>query len=298
MQNPERSVRAVLGMSLFSTKRPGFDKSSMLLLPIFLFFSIFFVAPFIVIFLLSVSKEGIVGWTLDNYGRAIFNIYYSEILVKTVFLGVIVTVLTLILGFPCAYFAARAKGFLKSFSLVMVISPLLVSVIIRSYGWMIILGRNGLINKSLIWLGLIDNPLKLMYNWTGIVIGLTQVLLPFMILSIYSVIENININLEEVAETLGASRFQVFRTVIFPLSMDGIASGCIIVFMLTLGNFVTVLLLGGNTIVIPILIYQQVLNIMNFNFASAIGMILLGTSLIFLYFQIKLLKRKETRYVA
>jgi putative spermidine/putrescine transport system permease protein len=137
-----------------------------------------------------------------------------------------------------------------------------------------------------------------MYNWTGVVIGMTQVLLPFMILSISSVVENIGQELTEMSEVLGATKFQTFLGVILPLSLDGIASGCIIVFMLTLGSFVTVMLLGGSTMVMSLLIYQQVLNVMDFNLASTIGTILLVTTLIFLYFQVKLIKRKGIGYAA
>lgn len=280
---------------------PKFDrfrisKSTLLLLPIFVFLVAFFVTPYVVILGMSLTKPEISGLTLANYKKAFLDIYYCRVLLNTFLLGFGVTFFTLLLGYPCGYFIARTKSSFKAFIMFLVISPLLVSIIIRSYGWMIILGRNGLINSFLRSLGLIEEPLKLIYNWTGVVIGLTQVLLPFMILSVSSVIENIGEDLEETAEVLGATRFQVFRKVVLPLSLDGVASGCIIVFMLTIGSFVTVMLLGGRTMVMSLLIYQQVLNIMDFSFASAIGTVLLATSLVFLYFQIRVIKRKETAY--
>ncbi len=285
-------------MKLFRWKKSRSEKSALLLLPIVLFLILFFVIPYIVILALSFFKEGVAGLTWANYRRVLLDVYYFKILLNTFLLGIGVTFLTLILGYPCGYFIAKTRSSLKGFLMFLVISPLLVSIIIRSYGWMIILGRTGLVNTLLGSLGLIHEPLKLMYNWTGVVIGMTQVLLPFMILSISSVIENISQDLTEMSEVLGATKFQTFVGVILPLSLDGIASGCIIVFMLTLGSFVTVMVLGGSTMVMSLLIYQQVLNVMDFNLASTIGTILLVTTLIFLYFQVKLIKRKGIGYAA
>jgi len=285
-------------MKLFRWKKSRVGKSALLLLPIVLFLILFFVLPYIVILALSFLKEGVAGLTWANYRRVLLDVYYFKVLFNTFLLGIGVTFLTLILGYPCGYFIAKTRSSLKGFLMFLVISPLLVSIIIRSYGWMIILGRTGLVNTLLGSLGLINEPLKLMYNWTGVVIGMTQVLLPFMILSISSVIENIGQELTEMSEILGATKFQTFVGVILPLSLDGIASGCIIVFMLTLGSFVTVMVLGGNTMVMSLLIYQQVLNVMDFNLASTIGTILLVTTLIFLYFQVKLIKRKGIGYAA
>lgn len=285
-------------MKPFRFKGSRIDKSTLLLLPIFLFLIASFVTPYIVILLLSLTKEEIAGFTWANYKQVLMDVYYFKILLNTFLLGIGVTFLTLILGYPCGYFIAKTRSSFKGFFMFLVISPLLVSIIIRSYGWMIILGRSGFVNTILRGVGLIDEPLKLMYNWTGVVIGMTQVLLPFMILSISSIIENISEELTEMSEVLGATKLQTFLKVTLPLSLDGIASGCIIVFMLTIGSFVTVMLLGGSTMVMSLLIYQQVLNVMDFSFASTIGTILLGTSLVFLYFQVKLIKRKGTGYVA
>ncbi len=280
------------------SRRAPISKSTLLILPIVLFLMVFFVVPYVVILFLSFSKEDTTGLTLANYSKVLSDVYYFKILLNTFLLGIGVTSLSLVLGYPCGYFIAKTKSSFKGFFMFLVISPLLVSVIIRSYGWMIILGKTGLINTFLMGIGLIDEPLKLMYNWTGVVIGMTQVLLPFMILSIASVIENIGEELTDMSDILGATKFQTFMKIILPLTLDGIASGCIIVFMLTIGSFVTVMLLGGSTMVMSLLIYQEVLNIMDFNLASTIGTVLLGTSLIFLYAQVKLIKRKGTESLA
>lgn len=285
-------------MESFSFKRLRIDRAMLLLFPIVVFLIVFFVVPYVVILFLSFSKEETAGFTWANYAKVLQDSYYFEVLLNTFLLGIGVTFFSLILGYPCGYFIAKTRSSFKSFFMFLVISPLLVSVIIRSYGWMIILGRNGLVNTFLKLMGLIDEPIKLMYNWTGVVIGMTQVLLPFMILSISSVIENIGEELTDMSEILGATKFQTFMKIIFPLSLDGVASGCIIVFMLTIGSFVTVLILGGSTMVMSLLIYQQVLNTMDYNLASTIGTILLGASLIFLYLQVKFIKKRGTQHLA
>ena len=156
----------------------------------------------------------------------------------------------------------------------------MVSIVIRSYGWMVLLGRVGTVNTVLQALGLVEKPLPLMYNWFGVVVALTHVLLPFMILTLTSVIEGILESLEDTAAVLGAGWWQRFRHVVFPLSMEGVGAGITLVFMLTIGSFVSVLLLGGSdTLVLPLLIYQQVI-LLNNNFAAALGMSLLAISVV------------------
>jgi len=167
----------------------------------------------------------------------------------------------------------------------LVISPLIVSIVIRSYGWMVLLGRAGTVNSMFVSMGLTDHPLPLMYNWFGVVIALTHVLLPYMILTLASVIEGIPESLEDTAAVLGAAWFTRFRLIVFPLSLEGVGSGVTLVFMLAIGSFVSVLLLGGSdTLILPLMIYQQVILINN-NFAAALGMYLLVISVALLYVQ-------------
>jgi putative spermidine/putrescine transport system permease protein len=177
-----------------------------------------------------------------------------------------------------------------------VITPLLTSIIIRSYGWILVLGRKGFVNAVLDWLGLVAEPVDLIYNWTGVVIAVTHVLLPFMILSIASVLEGLPDALEESAMILGASRWQAFRRVTFPLSLEGIATGSVIVFMLTIGSFVTVLLVGGDkTMVMGVLIYQQIAITFDRAFAGSLGSLLLLISLVLLYLQSRWLQVRGRR---
>src|SRR5262249_54507808 len=170
---------------------------------------------------------------------------------------------------------------------------LVVSIVIRSYGWMVLLGRAGTVNTVLLALGLADRPLPLMYNWFGVIVALTHVLLPFMILTLASVIEGIPESLEDTAAVLGGW-WSRFRHVILPLSMEGVGAGVTLVFMLTIGSFVSILLLGGSdTLVLPLLIYQQI-SLLNNNFAAALGMLLLVLSLALLYAQARVFRVRGT----
>jgi len=223
--------------------------------------------------------------TLANYAKVFGDFFYLRVLLQTLALGVVVTGLTLVIGYPVAYVLARAPARSRRLLILLVISPLVVSIVIRSYGWMVLLGRVGTVNTVMQALGLIDKPLPLMYNWFGVVVALTQVLLPFMILTLASVIEGIPESLEDTAAVLGAGWWERFRYVVLPLSMEGVGAGITLVLMLSIGSFVSVLLLGGSdTLILPLLIYQQVI-LLNNNFAAALGMLLLAISVVLLYVQ-------------
>lgn len=266
----------------------------LLLAPVSLVLLLFFVLPFCYNFLDSLQPSPIIGGqgpSLANYVKLATDSYYLGVLLRTFVLGLSITVLCFLLGYPCAYFIARSNSRLKGFYIFMVISPLVVSIIIRTFGWLVLLGKQGLINSLLLGLGIIHQPLTLVYNWTGVVIALTHVLLPYMILSIAAVLENLPRNVEEAARVLGASPWQAFLRVTLPLSFEGIGTGAILVFMLTVGSFVTVLLLGGTeTMVLPLLIYQQVSVTADERFASALGTVLLLVGLATLYLQTRLFR--------
>lgn len=260
------------------------------LIPLLVLLLAFFVLPFGVMlyqsfFLSLLQAPAGSPPTLANYAKVFGDFFYLRVLLQTLALGVVVTGLTLVIGYPVAYFLARAPAHSRRLLILLVISPLVVSIVIRSYGWMVLLGRAGTVNTVLQALGLIDKPLALMYNWFGVVVALTQVLLPFMILTLASVIEGIPESLEDTAAVLGAGWWERFRYVVLPLSMEGVGAGITLVLMLTIGSFVSVLLLGGSdTLILPLLIYQQVI-LLNNNFAAALGMLLLGISVVLLYVQ-------------
>jgi putative spermidine/putrescine transport system permease protein len=260
------------------------------LIPLLVLLLAFFVLPFGVmayqsLFLSLLQAPAGSPPTLANYTKMVGDVFYLKVLLQTLALGVVVTALTLVTGYPVAYFLARTRSRWRQLLVFLVISPLVVSIVIRSYGWMVLLGRAGTVNTALQALGIVDHPLPLMYNWFGVVVALTHVLLPFMILTLASVIEGIPESLEDTAAVLGAGWWSRFRHVVLPLSMEGVGAGVTLVFMLTIGSFVSVLLLGGSdTLILPLLIYQQVILINN-NFAAALGMLLLAISVVLLYVQ-------------
>lgn len=155
------------------------------------------------------------------------------------------TAICLLVGYPVAYFLARTKSKIKNLLLIATVFPFLVSAVERAYGWMVVLGQNGLLNQFLQAVGLIDKPLEIMYTYKAVLIGVVHLLLPYMILSITSVIQSIDENIEYAANSLGASPVQTFLKVTLPLSTPGIVSGCILVFTLSMTSYVTPKLLGG-----------------------------------------------------
>jgi len=265
------------------------------LIPLLVLLLAFFVLPFGVMlyqsfFLSLLQSPAGSSPTLANYAKAFGDFFYLRVLLQTLALGAAVTGLALVLGYPVAYVLARTRTRWRQLLIFLVISPLVVSIVIRSYGWMVLLGRVGTVNTVLQALGLVEKPLPLMYNWFGVVVALTHVLLPFMILTLTSVIEGIPESLEDTAAVLGAGWWQRFCHVVFPLSMEGVGAGITLVFMLTIGSFVSVLLLGGSdTLVLPLLIYQQVI-LLNNNFAAALGMSLLAISVVLLYAQARVFR--------
>jgi putative spermidine/putrescine transport system permease protein len=273
----------------------GLPAVAVLLAPLAVFLLAFFVAPFGVMvyqsfFLAPLQALGNPGPTFANYAKAFGDWFYLGVLLQTLALGTVVTVLALVLGYPVAYFLARTHTRWRQLLIFLVISPLVVSIVIRSFGWMVLLGRSGTINSALLSLGLIEQPLALMYNWSGVALSLTHVLLPFMILTLASVIEGIPVSLEESAAVLGASRWQRFRHVLLPLSMEAVGAGSTLVFMLAIGSFVSVMLVGGSeTQVLALLMYQQVL-VLNNNFAATLAAVLLAMSIVLLYLQARVFR--------
>jgi len=244
------------------------------LAPIVLVVAVFFVGPLIVNAMESLKPPaGPKG--LQQYGRIFGDVYYLMVIGQTLLFGIVVTAICAVVGYPMGYAVARSGRQVKALLILIVVAPLLVNVVVRSFGWMVILGGAGAVNAGLRAIGL--PKAELMYNWTGVTIAMVHVLLPFMILSVASTIETLDERLEEAARVLGASSTRVFRDITLPLSMEGVVTGAILVFTLTIGSFVTVLLLGKNaTMVLPVLIYQQLTVASDWPFAAAMGVTLLG----------------------
>ena len=215
------------------------------------------------------------GFTGEHYVRFFTDLYYLEIFGRTILLGAIVTTMTLLLGYPLAYFLARTKSRWRSWLTILVVFPLLLNLVVRTFGWIALLANRGLINETLSAVGLIEGPLRLMFNFTGLLIGLTHIFLPFMVLLLVSAIQTIDRSVEEAARVLGASWSETFLKVTLPLSTPGILSGSILVFVLTISALVTPRLLGGPTYkVMSTLIYEQFMSLLNWPRGSAMATIL------------------------
>ncbi len=250
----------------------------LLLLPALAVLAILFVYPLLGIVDRSVYKG---GYTLAAY-RQVFGVpVYLQVLVATFKVSAVVTAVCLALGYPLAYVLTTRRQRTAQLLMIIVVLPFFTSIIVRTYAWMVLLGGNGIVNQYLIALGLTEKPLSLLYNQAGVVIGMTYVLLPYMVLTLYSVMRGIDPGLVRAAHSLGASRIQAFRRVFLPLSLPGIAGGTLLVFILSLGFFITPALMGGpGDVMIAMLIEREVEITLNWSFASALAVVLLALTLV------------------
>jgi len=214
--------------------------------------------------------------TLENYARFITDPFYLQITLNSVTLSLWVTFIALILSYPIALFLFRLKSRWKSLLLVVTISPLLVSAVVRTYGWIVILGDQGLLNSMLLGLGIINRPLRLINNEIGVIIGLVQILMPYMALALIAGFGRLNPDLEKAAMSLGARPWVAFLRVTLPLSLPGVALGCLLTFALCISSFVTPKLLGGGRVfLVATEIYDQALQLLNWPFAASMSILLL-----------------------
>jgi len=249
-----------------------------LLFPIFLYLLFFFIYPLMKMFLTSVFDP---SFTLKNYIRLYENPVYLEVILMTFRLSLLVTAISLFIGYPLAYFLSHIDHKISQILMIFVVLPFWTSILVRVYAWMVILGRNGIINSLLMKLGLISTPLNLLFNTFSVTVGMVHFLLPFMVFPLYSTMNGIDKNLVMAAYNLGASPFKAFFKVFLPLSLPGVGAGSLIVFILGIGFFITPSLLGGRgDIVISMLIENQVNVQFNWPFASAIAFVLLIFTLI------------------
>ena len=215
------------------------------------------------------------GFTLRHYVRLLTDSYYLEIIGRTLALGLAVTVATLVIGYPVALFLARTRSRWRNWLTLLVVFPLMLNLVVRTFGWIALLAQNGLVNQALQAIGLVDGPVKLLFNFTGLMIGLTHIFLPFMILVLIGAIQNISRDVEDAARVLGASWGGAFLRVTLPLSAPGIVSGSILVFVLAISALVTSRLLGGPTYqVMSTLIYDEFLQRLNWPAGSAQSLLL------------------------
>lgn len=251
-----------------------------LIVPTALVLLLFLAVPYFNIVVMSVRMPGngvpyAPGWTLGNFSRFFGDAFYLEQLANTLWIGAATTACCLVIGYPVAVQLARGAPAWRGLRYGIVLTPLLVGIVIRSYGWTILLGNNGVINRTLLGWAVIEAPLSLMYNGFGIVLALVHVLLPFMILPVMGAIQGIDPGLELAARSLGAGRRTVFRRVVLPLSLPGIQAGCILVFVLAISAYVTPAMIGGLRVkTAAVSVVDALIDSFQWPFGSAMALIL------------------------
>jgi putative spermidine/putrescine transport system permease protein len=248
------------------------------LLPALAFFLVFYVVPLAQMLWRSVSDKGL---GLQHYAQIFASDIYINVLISTMKVGVTVALLCLIVGYPLAYFLSRLSGRWLMLTMIFVLIPFWISSLVRNYAWIVILNRRGIVNSTLMALGIIGEPLNLMYNLTGVIIGMSYVLMPIMILALYAAMKGIDPQYARASSSLGASPQQTFLRVFVPLSLPGIWAGSLLVFIIAIGFFITPAILGGGRVpMMATVIEGQVRGVLNWGFGSALGVLLLGAVLI------------------
>ncbi|MFA0087978.1 spermidine/putrescine ABC transporter permease PotB [Vibrio sp. 10N.261.51.F12] len=234
-------------------------------------------------------------FTLDNYAR-LLDPLYAKVVFHSFYMAIIATLICLVVGYPFAYIVAKMPEKWRPFMLFLVIVPFWTNSLIRTYGLKIVLGTQGILNKGLIALDIIDKPLRIMYTETAVMIGLVYILLPFMILPLYSALEKLDNTYIEAAKDLGANKWQTITKIILPLTMPGIIGGCLLVLLPALGMFYIADLLGGaKNLLIGNVIKSQILNARDWPFGAATSIALTAAMAVMLYAYYragKLLNRK------
>jgi len=248
---------------------------SKLVLPLAALFIAFFVAPLFVLLMLSLHDEvAMTSWTLGNYISFFTDRFSYSILIDTLLLGAKATLVCFIFGFPVAWLAARASARWQSILLFLVILPILTSVVVRTFSWIVILGRYGVLNQIMLALGLSREPLRLLYTEVGVVMVLAQVQMPLMVLPILSVLAKMDPNLPDASRALGAGEWRTLWKITLPLSIPGIVAGCILTYAASVTAFVTQSLIGGARLIyMPLDIYQQAVGANNWPYAAALSII-------------------------
>lgn len=252
-------------------------KLFLLLLPAFIFLVLFLVIPLLFIFFESLKQQG--EFSFGGYWSFFKDPYYVQIYIRTLRVAVISTLLAAIMGFPTAYYVSLLNIKLRGIFIVFAVFPLLTSPVIRSFAWMVVLGRNGLINRGLLFLNIIDQPIRFLYTEGAIIIGLLYLFLPLMIVSLIGVMQNIDPNLMLAAKGLGASNFKAFISVIVPLSLPGLVVGSALVFTGSFTAYTTPALLGGDgTRVLATLIYRYAMSYFDWEFTAVISVLMIITT--------------------
>jgi mannopine transport system permease protein len=251
--------------------------SVLLVAPLVLLLGWTFFLPIARLLLTSVTEPTL---NLTHYRRLITEPLYFQVIFRTIWIALACTAGALLLGYPVAALMARPGRVAPKIAAVCVMIPLWTSVLVRSYAWIMLMDRKGVINTALLQSGLITKPLTLLYTNGAVLLAMTHVLLPFMVLPIYAALRGLPPDLPRAAANLGAGRARIFFEVVLPLSLPGVFAGCLLVFVMALGFYVTPALVGGpQTLMIATLIGQQATELLNWPFAGAISCVLLVLSM-------------------
>src|SRR5271163_3264073 len=237
---------AISGIPTAETHRAPRDLTLLLMLPAVAILVLLFLVPLVLFFVRTFMEfDGTAGEFISQAQDLLFSQSYLTALATTNWIALIVTVTVLLIGYPIAYYLTTGSGPGVSIVVLSIVLPYFTSIIVRTFSWMVLLGEHGLVNNVLMATGLIHDPLPLMYNRLGVLIGMSYVLLPYMVLTLYAAMRAIDPSLMRAAAGLGASGFYTFTRVYFPLSLHGVLSGALIVYILSIGFFITPALMGG-----------------------------------------------------
>lgn len=254
--------------------------------PLLLVLLLVFIAPVFLMLPLSLHEyvpgTGISErWTFANYTSIVTDEYFREVVMRTLVLGLGVTAICLVLGYPLAWFIAHSGPTMRLTLTLLVIFPMLLNLVVRSFGWIALLANRGLVNNLLVDMGLIERPIRMMFNLFGLLVGMSHIFLPFMVLMLVPAIQNVPRDVRAAAYTLAASRVRVFWSVTLPMTAPGILAGSILVFVLTISALVTPRMLGGPTYkVMATMIYDDFLQTLDWPAGAAMAFTLVALTLL------------------
>jgi putative spermidine/putrescine transport system permease protein len=277
------------------------DRTPALVLPATLLVAVILLFPILLLFRYSLNRYDRIEFMIDafsveNYVRFFTDDFYRDVLRRTVEVSFLSTAATLVMALPVAYFIARAPAKWKSALIMLVVFPLFIGNTVRAAGWMAVMGTGGFLNEAMLSVGLVEAPVQMLYTQTAVVIGIVAVVLPFMILSIQSVLETVDVSLEEAAQNLGASPLTAFFRVVLPLAMPGVIAGTILVFILCMNAYATPVLLGGPRFhVMAPKVYEQITEQANWPFGAALAFVLMIATLALTVASAWLVQRRYAR---
>ena len=245
--------------------------------PLGAFFVLFFLAPLLLLIVISFyATPDLTAFGLDQYAKIAGDGFTLPVLLDTLWLGVQTTLLCLLLGYSLAWSYVRSPAALQKVLMLIIILPLLTSVVVRTFAWVVILGRQGIVNSVLAEFGWIESPLKLLYTRGGLIVALANVQLPLMALPLITALQKLDPNLEDASAALGAGALRTFWKITLPLTLPGILAGCLLTFAASITAFISQSLIGGGQMLfMPMYIYQQASSLQNWPFAAAISLVFL-----------------------